>query len=81
MPMAPAIMVCTSRRWPGTSMTLTSIPSSIRHGANPSSMVMPRRFSSGSRSVSTPVSARTSDVLPWSTWPAVPRTKRRTGGP
>ena len=33
-------------------------------GAKPSSIVMPRRFSSGSRSVSTPVSARTSAVLP-----------------
>src|SRR5581483_682891 len=33
---------------------------------------MPRRFSSGSRSVSLPVSARTSHVLPWSMWPAVP---------
>ena len=33
---------------------------------------MPRAFSSGSRSVSTPVSARTSAVLPWSMWPAVP---------
>ena len=33
---------------------------------------MPRRCSSGSRSVSLPVSARTSDVLPWSTCPAVP---------
>src|SRR5437763_618895 len=35
-------------------------------------MVMPRAFSSFSRSVSTPVSARTSEVLPWSMWPAVP---------
>src|SRR5437764_6012860 len=35
-------------------------------------MEMPRRFSSGSRSVSLPVSARTSQVLPWSMWPAVP---------
>src|SRR5215208_280773 len=34
---------------------------------------MPRSRSSGSRSVSTPVSARTSTVLPWSMWPAVPR--------
>src|SRR5712691_1902753 len=35
-------------------------------------MVMPRRFSSSSRSVSMPVSARTSAVLPWSICPAVP---------
>src|ERR1700678_3793940 len=34
-------------------------------------MVRPRAFSSGSRSVSMPVSARTSEVLPWSTCPAV----------
>ena len=33
---------------------------------------MPRRFSSSRRSVSIPVSARTSAVLPWSMWPAVP---------
>src|SRR5581483_12296699 len=33
---------------------------------------MPRCRSSGSRSVSFPVSARTSHVLPWSIWPAVP---------
>ena len=33
---------------------------------------MPRACSSGSRSVSLPVSARTSHVLPWSMWPAVP---------
>jgi L-seryl-tRNA(Ser) seleniumtransferase len=35
---------------------------------------IPRRCSSGSRSVSTPVSARMSAVLPWSMWPAVPTT-------
>src|SRR3954452_4094030 len=34
---------------------------------------MPRSCSSGRRSVSTPVSAWTSTVLPWSMWPAVPR--------
>src|SRR5690348_4244390 len=42
---------------------------------------MPRRFSSGSRSVSTPVRARTSDVLPWSMWPAVPRIMRAASPP
>src|SRR2546428_12566147 len=36
------------------------------------SMVMPRRFSSSSRSASIPVSALTSAVLPWSMCPAVP---------
>src|SRR5262245_38773757 len=35
-------------------------------------MVMPRRFSSSSRSASIPVSARTSAVFPWSMCPAVP---------
>src|ERR1700734_3491620 len=40
-------------------------------------MVMPRDFSSGRRSVSVPVRAWTSAVLPWSTWPAVPRTTER----
>ena len=38
------------------------------------SMVMPRSFSSFSRSASMPVSALTSDVLPWSMCPAVPTT-------
>src|SRR6185436_18134150 len=33
---------------------------------------MPRRCSSGRRSVSLPVRARTSQVLPWSMCPAVP---------
>src|ERR1700693_945458 len=37
-------------------------------------MEMPRRFSSARRSVSIPVRALTSDVLPWSIWPAVPIT-------
>ena len=34
----------------------------------------PRRRSSGSRSASIPVSARSRVVLPWSMWPAVPTT-------
>ena len=34
----------------------------------------PRAFSSANRSGSVPVSARTSDDLPWSTWPAVATT-------
>jgi hypothetical protein len=41
------------------------------------SMVMPRAFSSGRRSVSVPVSALTSEVLPWSMCPAVPTTTWR----
>src|SRR3954453_19840072 len=36
-------------------------------------MEMPRLCSSGKRSVSLPVSALISAVLPWSMWPAVPR--------
>ncbi len=79
-PVAPASIVRTNASCPGTS-TIPSVPenagSSSCSGANPSSMVIPRRFSSGSRSVSTPVSAFTSAVLPWSIWPAVPRI---TGG-
>src|SRR5205807_8992634 len=37
------------------------------------SIVMPRCFSSLSRSASMPVRALTRAVLPWSMWPAVPR--------
>ena len=55
-------------------------PSGKLRWAKPSSMVMPRRFSSGSRSVSMPVSALTSDVLPWSMCPAVPTITPVTGG-
>ena len=43
-------------------------------GRSPTSIVIPRRRSSGSRSASMPVSARSSVVLPWSMWPAVPMT-------
>ena len=42
-------------------------------------METPRAFSSGRRSVSMPVSARTSAVLPWSTWPMTPSARRRAG--
>ena len=41
--------------------------------ANPSSMVMPRSFSSFRRSGSTPVRALIRELLPWSMWPAVPK--------
>ena len=64
IPVAPASIVRTNASCPGTSTTPIMRPSSSRSGANPRSMVIPRRFSSGSRSVSTPVSARTSAVLP-----------------
>src|SRR5207247_1476265 len=52
-------------------------PSGSSRNAKPRSMVMPRAFSSGRRSVSVPVSALTSEVLPWSMWPAVPTTTWR----
>src|ERR1039457_302445 len=44
-------------------------------------MVMPRAFSSFSRSVSIPVRALTSEVLPWSMCPAVPRIRCFTHSP
>src|SRR6266702_3674708 len=56
------------------------MPPGSGNGANPRSIVIPRRFSSSQRSVSTPVRAFTSAVLPWSMWPAVPTTKREAGG-
>ena len=49
---------------PGTSTTPSKMSPGSSSGANPSSIVMPRAFSCGRRSVSTPVSARISDVLP-----------------
>ena len=64
IPLAPATMVRTNRSCPGTSIIASVSPDGSASGAKPSSMVMPRAFSSGSRSVSTPVSARTSAVLP-----------------
>ena len=51
-----------------------------RHGAKPRSMLSPRAFSSGKRSVSQPVSRRTSEVLPWSTCPAVPTSAGANSG-
>src|SRR5438445_545199 len=77
MPVAPASMLRTKPSWPGTSTTLAWSWSPSGSGANPRSIVIPRRFSSSHRSVSTPVRAFTSAVLPWSMWPAVPTTKRR----
>ena len=53
---------------------LTSVPSSSRTQANPSSIVIPRFFSSANRSGSMPVNALTRVDLPWSTCPAVPAT-------
>ena len=61
-------------RAPGTSTKLSAAPDGSVVWANPRSIVRPRRFSSASRSGSVPVSASTSDDLPWSTWPAVATT-------
>ncbi len=66
MPLAPATIVRTKRSCPGTSTTLSVRPDGSVSGAYPSAIEIPRSFSSGRRSVSTPVSARTSVVLPWS---------------
>ena len=73
-PPAPINIVLMKRSWPGTSTTLTSRPPGNLTQANPSSMVMPRAFSSRRRSGSIPVRASISVDLPWSTWPAVPIT-------
>ena len=72
-PPTPASIVFTNRSWPGTSTNATVSPSSTVW-AKPSSIVMPRSFSSLSRSGSIPVSACTSALLPWSMCPAVPTT-------
>ena len=63
MPVAPASMFLMKRSWPGTS-TIPSRKSPRSSVAKPMSMVMPRAFSSGRRSVSMPVRALTSEVLP-----------------
>ena len=78
-PSGPAAMAFTKRSWPGTSPTPATVPSGKVRWAKPSSRVMPRRFSSGSRSGSMPVRAFTSEVLPWSTCPAVPMITSWTG--
>ena len=75
MPVDPAIIWRTKRSWPGTSTTPSTVPSGSARRAKPSSMVMPRCFSSARRSGSVPVKASTSDDLPWSIWPAVPSTR------
>ena len=73
-PPAPMIICLTKRSCPGTSTMLTSVPLSSWTQANPSSIVIPRFFSSASRSGSMPVSALMRVDLPWSTCPAVPAT-------
>ena len=71
IPCAPANMFFTRRSCPGTS-TKPICTSPKSRSAKPMSIVIPLRFSSGSRSASMPVSARTNAVLPWSICPAVP---------
>ena len=73
IPVAPATIFLTNFSWPGTSTIPSILPSGKARWAKPSSMVIPRSFSSFKRSVSIPVSALISDVFPWSMWPAVPR--------
>ena len=63
-PWTPASMLRMKRAWPGTSTTPTSVPLGRRRWAKPRSMVIPRRFSSASRSGSIPVSAVMSVDLP-----------------
>ena len=77
MPHTPASMLRTKRSWPGTSTKPSVRPAGVCRYAKPRSMEMPRAFSCGSRSVSTPVNALTSVVLPWSTCPAVATIMRR----
>ena len=72
MPPAPASIFLMNFSCPGTSTMPAWVPSSKSRWAKPNSMVMPLFFSSTSRSVSMPVRALTSRVLPWSTCPAVP---------
>jgi hypothetical protein len=72
MPAAPATMFFTKRSCPGTSTMPSLLPPGRSRKAKPSSMVMPRFFSSARRSQSMPVRAFTSVVLPWSMCPAVP---------
>jgi len=66
IPVAPETITRSSRSWPGTSTSDSTRPPGSVIGANPSTIVIPRAFSSGKRSVSTPVSACTSAVFPWS---------------
>ena len=61
---APTSMLPTSLSCPGTSTKSITVPSSRARCAYPTSMVIPRRRSSGKRSASIPVSARSSVVLP-----------------
>jgi len=73
MAMASASLFPTNRSCPDTSMTPSrnNVPSSLESSshANPTSTVMPRRFSSGKRSALIPVKASINAVLPWSICP------------
>src|SRR5258706_2056363 len=67
-------MLRRKRTCPGTSMNEIPAPDASVVCAKPRSIVRPRRFSSANRSGSVPVSASTSELLPWSTCPAVATT-------
>ena len=71
---APTSMLPTSRSCPARRRSRAASRPAARGGRSPTSIVIPRRRSSGSRSASIPVSARSRLVLPWSMWPAVPTT-------
>ena len=64
MPTAPAAMLLTSFSWPGTSTMPHRLPSLRSNQVKPRSVVIPLCFSSLRRSVSRPVSALISAVLP-----------------
>ncbi len=64
MPPTPASMFLMKRSCPGTSTKPSVVRASSARLAKPRSMVIPRSFSSFRRSVSVPVSAFTSAVLP-----------------
>ncbi len=64
IPLAPETMVRTRPSWPGTSTTDSRPTPGRSRAAKPRSMVIPRAFSSGRRSVWVPVRAPISAVLP-----------------
>ena len=77
MPVAPRSSCARSARARARRRPRASGPRAGRGSRSRASIEMPRACSSGRRSVSTPVSARTSAVLPWSMCPAVPSVSAR----
>ena len=72
IPTTPATMLLINFSCPGTSIIPHRVPSFISNQVKPSSIVIPRSFSSFRRSVFLPVNARIKVVFPWSMCPAVP---------